>query len=315
LRSVGGGAAFAFVLALAAQTPRPDVFTIRDNVELVILDVAVQDARGAFARNLQRQNFRVWEDGRPRDISHFSAEDVPVTVGLVVDNSASMIRKRAEVITAGLAFTRESNPRDRFFVVNFNDSVIPGLPNSLRFTDDPSTLRSALYVGKPQGKTALYDAIVYGIRHLELSGEEKRTLVIVSDGGDNASHTSSPELMKTIEASRATIYTIGLYDADSGDLRPGVLRKIARVSGGQYFEPKQMADVLPAFQAISADIRHRYTIGFVPGRYEKARVVRSLKVMAEVDGRKLKVRTRASYSAGPPEYFGDKGDKAGGEIR
>ncbi len=126
----------------------------------------------------------------------------------------------AEVILAGLAFAKESNPEDEFFVVNFNNRVTRGLPAKVAFTDDLQALRSALYYGQAEGQTALYDAIAYALQHLERSHREKRTLIVVSDGGDNVSRTNLSELMKLIEASRATIYTIGLYDPEDRDLNP-----------------------------------------------------------------------------------------------
>jgi len=292
---------FAAQLAAAGaspQTPRQP-YTISDNVDLVLLDVSVKDPHGGFVTGLQKSNFQVFEDGYPREIAHFASVDTPVTVGLVVDDSGSMRGKRPEVVMAGLAFAKSSNPKDEFFVINFNNSVVPGLPPQLPFTDDLQILRAALYYGQPVGQTALYDAIAYSLRHLNLGHRDKRTLIVVSDGDDNVSDLSLSELMHLVVASRATIYTVGLFDPVNRDLNPGVLRKLANVSGGEYFEPKTLDQMIPTLEKISKDIRNRYTVGYTPDEKNDRHTVRSIKVTAERQGRKLLIKTRTAYSIRP----------------
>lgn len=278
----------------SAESPS---FTIADNVRLVVLDVSVRDPRGGYVSGLRKQDFQVLDNGQPRDIAQFSSDDAPVTIGLILDDSGSMTRKRPEVVLAGLAFARESNPRDEFFVVNFNNFVIPGLPSGTDFTDSISTLHKALYLGRPIGQTALYDAVAYALRHLEKSSQEKRTLIVVSDGGDNVSKTSLGDLTKLIQASRATIYTVGLFDPDDRDGNPSVLRNIAKQTGGEFFEPKKLEEVIPVFHKIAADIRNRYTVAYVPDYKNDRHRVRSVKVLAQNDEhRKLVVKSRTTYS-------------------
>lgn len=274
-------------------------YTIEDNVNLVLLDVSVRDKRGAYVTGLNKSNFQVYEDGHRREIAQFASVDTPVTVGLVVDNSGSMRSKRPEVVTAGLAFAKQSNPNDEFFVLNFNNSILRGLPPRMLFTDNLQTLRAALYYREPVGQTALYDAVAYGLKHLEYSHRDKRTLIVVSDGGDNVSRISFPELMKLIEASRAAVYTVGLYDPQQNDLNPGVLRKMSSVSGGEFFEPADLSQVTPVFNKISKDIRNRYTVAYVPDEINDKHVVRTVKVTAAEDNRKLLVRTRTTYTTTP----------------
>jgi Ca-activated chloride channel homolog len=274
-----------------------DVYTISDNVNLVLLDVSVKDPQGGYIKDLTKEDFQVSEDGRPQKITQFGSIDTPVTVGLVVDDSGSMRLKRPQVVLAGLAFAKESNPQDEFFVVNFNDRVVRGLPDRISFTDSLQRLRAALYYGEPKGQTALYDAIAYSLKHLELSRRDKRTLIVVSDGADNVSRTSLPELMTFVQASPAMIYTIGLFDPENTDRNPNVLRKLAKLSGGQFFEPATLEDVVPVFHKISADIRNRYSIGYVPADVEAKRVLRSVRVTAAgKDRRKLIARTRTAYT-------------------
>jgi Ca-activated chloride channel family protein len=298
----GNGRSLGSATTQAKSTAAPDqnVYTISDNVNLVLLDISVKDPRGGYVGGLTKKDFQVTEDGRPQEITQFGSVDTPVTVGLVVDNSGSMRSKRPQVVLAGLGFAKESNRQDEFFVVNFNNRVVRGLPDRIAFTDDLQRLRAALYYGEPTGQTALYDAIAYSLKHLELSRQDKRTLIVLSDGGDNVSRTAFPELMRLIEASRATIYTIGLFDPEDEDRNPNVLRKLAKVSGGEFFQPATLNDVLPVFHKISADIRHRYSIGYVPADIGKNRTVRSVRVTAVTkERRRLVVRTRTAYTVVP----------------
>ena len=275
------------------------VLNISDNVDLVLLDVSVRRPHGGYVTGLSKDHFKISEDGYPRQITQFASVDTPVTVGLVVDNSGSMRSERPQVITAGLAFAKESNSRDQFFVVNFNNYVVRGLPFDMAFTDNLQTLRHALNYGDPSGQTALYDAVAYALKHLELGRFEKRTLIVVSDGGDNVSRLRFPELMTLIESSRATIYTIGLLDPNNRELNPSVLKKMAAISGGEFFEPADESQIVPVFDRISKEIRNRYTIAYVPNETTDRRLIRSVKVSAEENGRRLTVRTRRSYSIVP----------------
>jgi VWFA-related protein len=274
-------------------------FTISDNVNLVLLDVGVKRPKGGYVTGLHKSNFRVFEDGNAREITQFDSVDTPVTIGLVVDNSGSMRDKKPEVTMAGLSFAKQSNPEDEFFVVNFNNSVVRGLPPDMMFTDKLQQVRAALYYGRPVGQTALYDAIAYSLKHLGYGHRAKRTLIVVSDGGDNVSKTSFPELMKMIEASRSTIYTVGVYDSGDNDANPAVLRRIAAVSGGEFFQPQKLENILPVFNKISEDIRNCYTIGYVPDETRDHRVVRSVKVSAQEEHRRLIVHTRTTYVTTP----------------
>jgi Ca-activated chloride channel homolog len=283
---------------LAASQNTREPYTISANVDLVLLDVSVKNPHGGFVSGLEKTNFRVLEDGHAQTITHFASVDTPVTVGLVMDDSGSMRNKRTEVVTAGLAFATSSNRQDEFFVVNFNNSVVRGLPPHVPFTDDLQILRAGLYYGEPVGQTALYDAVAYALKHLERGHRDKRTLIVVSDGGDNVSHLSLPQLMVAVVASRATIYTVGLFDQEDRELNPGVLRKLANVSGGEYFQPASLEQVIPVFEKISKDIRNRYTVGYIPDGSDQ-RTVRSVKVSAQKGGRKLSVKTRTNYSVPP----------------
>lgn len=281
--------------ALSAQNP----YTITDNVDLVLLQVSVRDRHGHYVSGLTKNDFRVYEDGHSRAITQFGQMDAPVAIGLVVDNSGSMLEKRKDVIAAGLAFARESNRYDQFFVVNFNDRIFFGLPRGVPFTDNLNLLRKALYYGQPYGETALYDAVAAALAHLEHSRLDVRTLIVVSDGGDNASNLSLKQLIKLVEASRATIYTVGLFDPYDADRDPKVLRKLAQISGGEYMHPATIAQVVPDLRTIAADVRNRYTVGFHPDEVNDKKTERTVKVVATQNGKRLRVRTRTTYTVGP----------------
>jgi VWFA-related protein len=269
-------------------------FTIQTTSRLVLLDVSVKDAAGGFVSGLARDNFKVFENGKPAEINQFSNSDIPVTVGIVVDESGSMRPKRAQVLTAALVFIQASNPMDELFVVNFNEKPRRGLPDQVLFSDDTQQLRSALWQGDPEGRTALYDAIDMSLHQLEFGRQAKKALVLISDGGDNHSTHTQQEVMQNVLSSLATIYTVGVYDEDDPEKNEGVLQKLAHVSGGVFYHPQSLQDILPICRQIAKDIRSRYTIGYIPS--VEGKMVRHLKVVASSpDHPKLVVRTRTSY--------------------
>jgi Ca-activated chloride channel family protein len=204
--------------------------------------------------------------------------------------------KRADVITGALAFIGASNPLDEIFVINFNDKVRRGLPDEVPFTDDITKLRAALWMGDPAGRTALYDAILEGLKQLDMGRQSKKTLIVVSDGGDNISQHNFKDVMASVLQSRATIYTIGVYDDEDPDKNPDVLKKLANVSGGVAYFPSKPAEVMDICRQIAKDIRSRYTLAYIPQDTTHAGV-KHLKVEAASSDRgKLVARTRSSYT-------------------
>ncbi len=287
-----------------AKASEQQEFTIQTTSRLVLLDVSVKDAAGGFVSDLQKGNFKILENGKPQEISQFANSDIPVTAGIVVDESGSMRPKRAEVITAALVFNQASNPMDEMFVINFNEKARRGLPDAILFTDKVQQLRAALWQGDPEGRTALYDAIEMALHQLDFGRQAKKTLVVISDGGDNHSTHTQKEVMHDVLASLATIYTIGIYDEDDPEKNEGVLKGLAQVSGGLFYHPKTLEDIVPVCRQIAKDIRTRYTIGYVPST--EGKTVRHIKVEASSpEHPKLIVRTRTSYQF--PETAADAG--------
>lgn len=278
-----------------SQTP-PSVadqaFRISVHVNLVILNATVRDARGGFVSDLRESDFEIYEDGVRQSIRLFRKEDVPVTVGLVIDHSASMRPKLAEVVTAARTFALSSSAEDQMFAVNFNERVSAGL-----FTNLPDDLVRAIYGTRAEGRTALYDATVQALDRLQAGRPEKKALIVISDGGDNASRHSLAELLKTAEQSSALVYTVGIFDDDDPDRNPGVLKRLAQVTGGEAFFPGQRNDVAAVCERIARDIRNQYTLGFVSSNEEQTGAFRSLRAVARMGKRKLSVRTRSGYIA------------------
>ena len=287
---------FLAVNAAAQNSSQRPEFKIHTDVELVLLDVSVKNPGGGYVTGLTKDQFQVYENGVAQKISAFSVMDEPVAVGLVMDDSGSMASKRASVIAAGVAFVEASNPKDQMFVVNFNDKVWSGLPKSSPFSDDVDLLRAALSKHKPEGRTALYDAIAFALKHLETGRRDKKALVVVSDGGDNCSTQGFKDVMRLIEESAATVYTVGIFEPEDPDRNPGVLKRIASVSGGECFLPGELEPILPVCQRIAKDIRNRYTIGYLPVRSGDKAADRKIRVVASSpEYKKMTVRTRTTY--------------------
>jgi Ca-activated chloride channel family protein len=277
---------------------RGDEYRIRVNANLVVLHATAQDHKGALVSGLDKDSFQVYEDGALQQIKYFSHDDVPVTVGLVIDNSGSMGRKRAEVIAAALAFARSSNPQDQMFVVNFNEHVRFALPGNTPFTGQVSELEAALSTVITSGQTALYDAVAAALEHLKKGDRDKKMLIVISDGGDNASKHTLAQIMALVQHADVIVYTIGLFDEADDDRNPQVLRQLAKDTGGDVFLPQSIKDAVPILERIARDIRSQYTIAYVPANRKQDGTYRAIEVKASATGRgQLSVRTRAGYRA------------------
>jgi len=277
----------------------PDPFKISVNLNLVVLPVTVRDRKGGFATDLSQENFEVFEDGVRQSIRLFRHEDIPVTVGLVVDHSGSMHNKISDVLTAAQVFVGTSNPEDQMFVVNFNERVTLGLPPAIPFTDRVGEIESAVFNAPVTGETALYDALGVALDRLKTGNREKKVLVVISDGGDNASLATLPQILKKAEESSAIMYTIGIFDQDDPDQNAGVLRRLAKETGGEAFFPAQFGEAVAICKDIARDIRHQYTLGYVSGN-TKSGGQRTVRVVAKSPGKDLMVRTRPGYLAETP---------------
>ena len=281
-----------------SQSRPGDEYTIRVNADSVVLHATVQNRKGILVSGLSKDDFQVYEDGILQQIDYFSHEDIPVTVGLVVDNSGSMIPKRPEVISAALAFARSSNPQDQMFVVIFNENVSFGLPDNTPFTDQVAQLEIALSRISADGMTAVYDAVAAALEHLKKGNRDKKVLIVVSDGGDNASKHNLAQVMAMAGHDDAIIYTIGLFVVEDPDRNTRALKQLARATGGEAFLPESLSDVLPICERIAHDIRNQYTIAYSPTNRKQDGTHRVIQVKAGAPGRgRVFVRTRAGYYA------------------
>jgi Ca-activated chloride channel family protein len=275
-------------------------YTIGVNVDMVVLQATALDRKGALVSGLEKDDFQIYEDGVLQPIKHFSHADIPVTVGLVIDNSGSMRPKRHDVIAAALAFARSSNSQDQMFVVNFNERVSFGLPGTIPFTDQVAQLEVALSRTNSDGQTALYDAVAAGLDHLKRGNRDKKVLIVISDGGDNTSKHTLPQIMAMARRSDAIIYTIGIFDEQDEDRNPHVLKQLAKDTGGEVFLPESLKDLAPVCERIARDIRNQYTLAYVPTNRKRDGTYRAIQVKASGQGRgHLSVRTRAGYFAPP----------------
>ena len=277
----------------------------------MVLHVTVADEKGQFVEDLKRDNFKVYEQKVEQKISFFSRDDVPVTMGLVIDNSGSMREKRSQVNAAAMTFVRTSNPQDEAFVVNFNDEYY--LDTDGDFTNDQKNLDQALSRIDTRGSTALYDAVIGSLAHLKKGHKDKRVLLLVTDGDDDASQKSFEDAIKAAEQSNATIYTIGVFSED--DLKTDkkmvrhskkILAELAEATGGQAYFPDNLDQVTPVCEQVAREIRNQYTIGYYPTNTAKDGTFRpvDLKVIPPNGRGKLAVRTRTGYYA-PKEGTGD----------
>ena len=288
------------VLILPTPAHPGDDYTIGVNVDLVVLHATALDHRGTLVSGLDKDNFQIYEDGTLQPIKYFSHEDIPVTVGLVIDNSGSMRPKRHDVIAAALAFAHSSNPQDQMFVVNFNEKVSFGLPGTIQFTDQVAQLEVALSRIDADGQTALYDAMAAALEHLKQGNRDKKVLIVISDGGDNASRHNLAQIRAMAVQSDAIIYTIGIFDEQDEDRNPHVLNELAKDTGGEAFFPESLKDLAPVCERIAHDIRNQYTLAYVPANRKRDGTYRAIQVKASGQGRgRLLVRTRTGYLAPP----------------
>jgi Ca-activated chloride channel homolog len=281
-------------LCLHAQEP----FRIKVDVDLVLLHATVRDRDGRLVPDLHERDVEISEDGARQSVRLFKHEDSPVTAGLVVDHSGSMKNKLADVVAGARRFARASHPLDQMFVVNFNEHVTMPQPSLEQFSSRSDELERAIATAPPAGKTALYDAIAAGLERLQSGSRDKRVLVVFSDGGDNASSHSLADVLRMAALSSAVIYTIGVFDSEDPDRNPGVLKQLAKATGGEAFFPERLTDIVAVCDRIALDIRQHYTIGFVSSNVARDGAYRSIRLVARQAGRKHSVRVRAGYIAG-----------------
>jgi VWFA-related protein len=287
---------------LFAQTLESTGTVIRTDVRLVVLHTTVVDKSGHLVMDLPQKAFTVYENGVSQEIKKFRREDVPVSMGLIVDNSGSMREKRARVEAAALALVKESNPEDEAFVVNFNDEAFLDLPPGEEFTNNVQHMEEALTRIDARGGTALFDSIRMSIEHARSKGhKDKKVLVVVTDGNDNQSVITLESLVKLAQQSEVLIYAVGLLgDEERREAAKAqrALKELATATGGEAFFPREVSEVDRIAHQVARDIRSQYIIQYTPKNAAMDGTYRQIKVAVNAPGRPT-VRTRTGYYATP----------------
>ncbi|MGA7239519.1 MAG: VWA domain-containing protein [Bryobacteraceae bacterium] len=273
-------------------------------VRRVVCPTTVVDRNGHLVTDLPKSAFTVYENGKPQTIIGFKREDVPVSLGLIIDNSGSMREKRKKVEKAALDLVLASNKDDEVFVVNFNDTPYLDLPNEKDFTNDVEEMKQALARIDSRGGTAMRDALRVSIDHLKEKGKrDKKVLVVVTDGVDNASMISLENLVKVSQQTGVLIYAVGLLtEEDRRDAKKAQreLQALVEATGGEAFFPKELTEVDAIAQEVARDIRNQYTIEYSPGDAALDGKYREIKIAVNAPGHPT-VHTRSGYYATPDQ--------------
>ena len=290
-------------LALAAASgvlmaQKPDDATFRADTRLVVLPVTVVDKSGRMITTLPQSAFHVFENGVPQQVKLFKREDIPVSMGLIIDNSGSMRDKRQKVAAAAVALVKASNPDDEAFVVNFNDDAYLDCD----FTNQVPKLDQALSKIDSRGGTAMRDAIRMSIDHMrEKAKKDKKVILVVTDGNDNASMISLENLVKNAQQAGVIMYAIGLLsDEERREAKRAkrALDALTEATGGEVYYPKELADVDRIAHQVARDIRNQYTITYTPSNQALDGSFRQIKVVVNGPNRP-RARTRTGYYATP----------------
>ena len=285
------------ILVSPLHTQEPAQPSFRSASEMVVLPVTVVDRDGTFVSGLPRERFIVHDNGQRQELALFNNEDLPVSIALVIDDSGSMRGRLGQVIAAAHVFAQSSNPDDELFTIEFNDHVRDALDGRRILASDSAELAAALRTLVPSGQTALYDAIASGLARLEQSMHSRKVLILLSDGGDNASRRATlDQVLERARLSDVTIYTLGLYQEGAPDTNPGVLNRLSKMTGGERFLPKSPGALVQACRQIARAIRSSYLLGYAPpardGAYHRVRIR-----IDGRDGKSFRVRTREGYVA------------------
>jgi len=270
----------------------------RSDTHLVVLHASVTDRRGKLLTNLNKDAFRVFENGQPQVVKVFRREDVPVSLGIIIDDSGSMSTKRSRVEAAALAMIRESNPQDEVFIVNFNDDAYLDVP----FTNDMRKMEQGLARIDSRGGTAMRDAINMSLDYIKTEArKDKKVLVVITDGNDNASNVSLEKVVGRSNQSDTLVYAIGLFTEEEKHeavKARRALNELTGATGGLAFYPKEVAEVQALAVEVAHDIRSQYTIAYTPSIQAYDGSYRQIKVTVDAPGKPV-VRTRSGYYATP----------------
>jgi len=294
----------AGALSLTAGSQENVGTVFHSDTRVVVCNTTVTDKSGHFVTNLAQSAFAVFEDGVRQQIRVFKREDLPVSLGLIIDNSGSMRAKRASVEAAALALVKDSNPEDEVFIVNFNDIAYLDNPQGKAFTSDIEEMKQALTRIDSRGGTAMRDAVQMSLDHLQANAhKEKKVLVMVTDGVENSSTVSRSleQLVRNVRQSGVVIYCVGLLTEEEKRDAAAARRQLntlAEATGGETFYPKDVSEVDRIAHQVARDIRSQYTIEYSPSNANMDGTYRRIKVTVRAPGSPTP-RTRTGYFASP----------------
>ncbi len=254
--------------------------TIRVDVPLVLVNMTVTDPFGRAVTGLEKENFRVFEDGTEQEIATFSSEDVPISIGVIFDMSGSMSDKIDKERQAAVQFLKTANPRDEFFMVSFNDRA----ELTSRFTSSVEELQNRMMFTTARGQTALLDAIYLGLTQMRGAGNGKRALLVISDGGDNHSRYNERDIRNFLKEADCQLCVMGVFDKnDLGRTYeelygPTLLSELAEMTGGRMFQVSNVNDLTDVASRISAELRNQYVLGYKPDDASRNGTWRKIKV-------------------------------------
>jgi Ca-activated chloride channel family protein len=263
-----------------AERPRSPDNVIRTEVTLALVNVTVTDPLGRLVTGLEKENFRVFEDGVEQEIVTLSSEDVPVSIGLIFDMSGSMSDKVDKARQAAVQFLQTANPRDEFFLVNFGDRA----QLARNFTSNIEDMQSGMLFTASRGRTALFDAIYLGLSQMRGARNSKRALLIISDGGDNNSRYTESDVRNFLKEADCQLYSIGLFDANDRERTseefygPTLLSEITQLTGGRVFPVTRLDDLPDIAAKIGLELRNQYVLGYKPGNVRHDGAWRKIKV-------------------------------------
>lgn len=281
--------------ATASQKQDPNEFTLKVDVNLVVVHANVFNKKGFRVTDLEAQHFKVFEDEVEQKLSRFGQDDIPVTVGILLDNSGSMIGNRAMMKASALVFVETSNPLDEVFVVNFNDDYYLDLEEK-NFTSDKEELKEAMGRTETRGRTALYDAIRASLRHSKRGTRQKKALLVVSDGADNASKASFATVLGEAQQAELAIYVVALPCTETGRLcrrAKREMKKLTETTGGTVYFAKSMEEIRELCEKAARDIRAQYVLGYYPTNKERDGGFRAIR---------LEVKAPKNYGKLIPKY-------------
>lgn len=286
------------VLLVSALWAQENTFKLNVNVDLTEVHVNVTDEKDHPIGNLKKDNFRIFEDRMEQKISVFKHEDLPISLGLVIDNSRSMEPRKERLDAAALSFVRKSNPDDETFIVHFDDTA----RMDRDFTDSIPLLEETLAGVKPYGQTAIYDALILALEHMQSAKHMKKAILLFTDGIDNSSKYTLSEAVEATKRAGVSVYPVGLLSQSGGQKAEDALIRIAEASGGRAYFPQTIDEARLYMERVARDLREQYTLGYFPSNPSHNGAWRSVRIeVVPPAGVPASVKLNANYRHG---YYG-----------